>query len=97
MQACENGGGSWPSAVTSTSRAAAATAAAGEAVRFARASYAYGSERRSMALRASWIAMWDIAYMRASWSGSSRGAMQAAMAAFPADAFHAVTAFGCGE
>ena len=41
--------------------------------------------------------MWDIAYMRASWSGSSSGAMHAAMAAFPADAFHEVTAFVCGE
>src|SRR5829696_8742109 len=47
-----------------------------------------------MALRASWIATWVIAYMRDSLSGLSTGAMQAASAAFPAYAFHAVTAFG---
>jgi hypothetical protein len=47
-----------------------------------------------MALRASWIATWVIAYMRDSLSGLSTGAMQAASAAFPAYAFHAVTPFG---
>jgi hypothetical protein len=33
-----------------------------------------------------------MAYIRDSWSGSSAGEMQAAMAAFPACAFHEVTA-----
>src|SRR5215216_1883420 len=51
-----------------------------------------------MALSASWIATWVIAYMRDSLSGLSAGAMHAASAACPACAFHAVTAFGleCG-
>src|SRR4051812_18887448 len=49
-----------------------------------------------MALSASWIATWAIAYMRDSLRGLSAGAMQAARAAFPACAFHAVTAFDRG-
>ena len=52
---------SWPRSGTSTSCAAAATAASGDALCRARASYAYGSERREIALRASWIAMCVIA------------------------------------
>jgi hypothetical protein len=50
-------------------------------------------ERRSIALRASWMARWVIAYMRDSLSGLSTGAMQAVSAAFAADAFQAMTAF----
>ena len=45
-----------------------------------------------MAFRASWMARCVIAYMRDSWSGSSPGEMQAAIAAFPAFAFQALTA-----
>src|SRR5215217_2353565 len=45
-----------------------------------------------MALSASWIATWVIAYIRDSLSGLSAGAMHAASAASPAFAFHAVTA-----
>src|SRR5829696_7001638 len=46
-----------------------------------------------MALSASWIATWVIAYIRDSLSGLSAGAIHAASAASPAFAFHAVTAF----
>ena len=45
-----------------------------------------------MALSASWIATWVMAYIRASWSGSSPGEMHAASAASPAFAFHSMTA-----
>ena len=79
---------------TRTFRAAAATAAAGDALSGASSSYAYGVERRSIALRASWIAMCAMAYMRDSCSGLSSGAMHAARAAAPALAFQASTASG---
>ena len=78
---------------TSTSRAAAATAASGDVRRRACRVYAYGSERRSMAFSASWMAMCIIAYMRDSCSGLSSGAMQAARAASAAFAFQETTAF----
>ena len=46
---------------------------------------------------ASWMAMCIIAYMRDSWSGLSRGAMQAAVAASPAFAFQSMTWIAAGR
>jgi hypothetical protein len=46
-----------------------------------------------MALSASWIAAWVIAFIRDWLSGLSVGAIHAASAASPAFALHAVTAF----
>src|SRR5262245_57361270 len=78
--------------VTSTECAAAATAASGEAPGRCGPSNAYGLDRRSMALRASWMAICMLAYTRDSWSGLSTGARQAAVAALPAFSFQARTA-----
>ena len=58
-----------PSAGIRTPRAAAATAASGEAPLEILASIAYGSERRSIAFSASWMAMCTMAYIRDSCSG----------------------------
>ena len=52
----------------------------------------YGTERRSIAFSASWIAMCVMAYMRDSCSGLPTGEMHEATAASPAFAFHTVTA-----
>ena len=76
---------------TSTSRAAAATAASGEASGLA-SSKAYGRERRSIALTASWTAACTIAYMRASTRPFPLMCRHAAVAAFAAFSFHKVTA-----
>ena len=78
--------------VTSTSLAAAATAASGDARGPAVPSKTYGAKRRSIAFSASWIATCVMAYMRDSNSGLPSGEMQAAIAASPAFAFHTVTA-----
>jgi hypothetical protein len=50
-------------------RAADATAASGDVARLTFARKAYGWDRRSIALSASWMAMWTMAYSRDSWSG----------------------------
>ena len=77
---------------TRTARAEAATAASTDVGVLACASKAYGRERRSMALTASWMATCTIAYIRDSTRPFPLMCRQAAVAAFAAFSFHVITA-----